>query len=73
MVREEDRAYYEARVVTERNNAATAADPAVAGIHLQLAECYERLLAGLATPVLARRPGESPVLSVVTIPGAVAG
>lgn len=44
MSRLEDRAYYEARLETERQLAASSDDPAIANLHAQLAEAYARRL-----------------------------
>ena len=44
MTKVDDRVYYEARAKAERQLAAAAPDSAIAGLHQQLAEEYERRL-----------------------------
>jgi hypothetical protein len=44
MTRVDDRVYYEARAKAERQLAASSRDSAIAALHVQLAEEYERRL-----------------------------
>ena len=67
-----DRDYYAGRAKAERATAAAAPDAAVAAVHLQLAERYERLLSGETPASAAHERGERwPTLGIVTIPTGV--
>ena len=50
MLTQDDKAYYSARAVEERQRRAEANDPAVAAVHAQLAQRYAELVAGDAEP-----------------------
>ena len=56
MTKLDDRAYYEARAKAERELAAAAPDSAIAGLHVQFAEEYERRLRN--GTALAADPGK---------------
>jgi hypothetical protein len=47
-----DTEYFRKRAVAERTLAVTASDPAVAAIHIQLAERYEALVSETKRPTL---------------------